>query len=142
MLHFLLSFLDAGGVPLGRSVVNHFFPFFAAPNIPRLICRKKSLGPRFAIPMPARVRIPIAKLFMYLAGLNSIVTSAKNPKSWEKFINHNWALVDGISGFLGSPLALLPFQFVGINKSQRLRTNLSNPVHNLIRLPPTIVKAS
>ena len=61
--------------------------------------------------MPARVGISIAKLFMDLAGLNSVVTSAKNPKSWEKFINHNWALGAGISGFLKISPASFPFEF-------------------------------
>ena len=120
MLHFLLSFLDAEGVLPGRPFINHFFPLCGT-------CRKKSLDPRFAILMPARVPLPIAKPFMYLAGRNSIVTGAKNPKSWEKVINHNRTLMAGISGFLAIP-RLITFSVLWLLTNPKdVRTNLSDP---------------
>jgi len=73
---------------------------------------------------------------MYLAGLNSIVTSAKNPKSWEKFINHNWALVAGISGFLAISSRLVAFPVLWVLTNPKdVRTNLSDPSHNFISPP-------
>jgi hypothetical protein len=74
---------------------------------------------------------------MCLAALNTIVTSAKNPKSWEKFINHNWPLVAGISGLLAICSRLIAFPVLWVLTNPKdVRTNLSDPVHNIIRLRP------
>jgi hypothetical protein len=101
MLHFLLSFLDARKSATGEiSLLTICTLLFCGAQEFRNQLLKKSLVTRFASLMPAKVRAPIAKPFMYLGGLNSIVTSLKIQNLGKNFKNHNWALVTGISGFL------------------------------------------
>jgi len=66
-----------------------FFFVFATLKIPRLTVVKTVLAGRFAILMPAKAPLLIAKPFICLAATRSLGRALENPKYWEQSINHN-----------------------------------------------------